>query len=268
MKYDAFIFDVDGVLLDTSTSFNQAVLLAVKTATGSNRFTKHFISTLKGIPGFNNDWNVAIAGAAWIESGDSVPFSEFVNRLNRYGGGLKALKKIISSLSVSFQQSITKLVMEAYGGTSACKQLYGFEPETIHIEGTWKNETAFISPEKIRPYLPISGIVSGRNRTEMDLAFKLLGWEIPAQRVAISDDAQLDKPNPKKLISIINTMGSENPVFLGDTRDDMELVKNVVRETGKQMDFCCVGNQNGINDFDYQVETVLQFFEKMETANG
>lgn len=268
MKYDAFIFDIDGVLLDTSKSFNQAVLLAVKTATGSSRFLEQYIPKLKGIPGFNNDWNVAIAGAAWIESRNSLPFSEFVNELNRYDGGLKALKTIIPSLSVSFQQSITKRVMEAYGGTSACKKLYGFEPETIRIEGTWKNEVAFISPEKICPYLTISGIVSGRNRTEMDLAFKLLGWKISSQRVAVSDDAQHDKPNPTKLIGIINTMGSERPVFLGDSRDDMELVNNFARETGKQMDFCCVGNQNGINKYDIHVDSVSEFFEKMENGNG
>ncbi len=268
MKYDGLLFDVDGVLLDTSQSFNQAVLLAVKTTTGSNRFKKHYIFKLKGIPGFNNDWNVAIAGAAWIELYDSVPFSEFVNELNHYGGGLTALKKIFPSLSVSFQQSITKLVMEAYGGTSACKQLYGFEPETIFVKGMWQNEKVSVPPEKFQSYLSISGIVSGRTKNEMDLAFTRLGWEIPSQRIAVSDDAQLDKPNPTKLISIINNMGSEQPVFFGDSRDDMELVKNFKSETGKQMDFYCVGYQNGINDFDYQVDTVLEFFKKMEAANG
>lgn len=268
MKYDGLIFDVDGVLLDTSQSFNQAVLLAVKTTTGSNQFKKHHIFQLKGIPGFNNDWNVAIAGAAWIESYDSMPFSEFVNELINYGGGLVALKIISPSLTVSFQESIERLVMEAYGGTLACKQLYGFEPETILIEGTWKNETAFISPENIQPYLSMSGIVSGRNRTEMDLAFTHLGWKIPAQRVAISDDAQFDKPNPTKLINIINNMGSERPVFFGDSMDDLELVKNFKSETGAQMDFCCVGHQNGINDFDCRVDTILEFFKKMEAANG
>jgi len=268
MTYDAFIFDVDGVLLDTSQSFNQAVLLAVKIATGSSRFKNQHIMKLKSIPGFNNDWNVAIAGAAWIKYQNTILFNELADELNNFGGGLKALKKIIPLLPDSFQQSITRLVMEAYGGTSACQTLYGFEPETIILEGMWKNEIPLISPGIIDPYLPVSAIVSGRNKTEMELAFNILGWELPQERVTFSDIPEFDKPNPERLIHMIQKMKSNHPVFLGDSRDDLELVKNYIDQTGKILDFCCVGDENKIDEFDIQVQSVSEFFKIMEKNHG
>ena len=62
MTVDAIIFDVDGVLLDTSESYTAAAVEAVSVATGSDRFTTREVAQLKAIKGFNNDWHVALAG--------------------------------------------------------------------------------------------------------------------------------------------------------------------------------------------------------------
>ena len=268
MKHDAYIFDVDGVLIDTSTSFSEAVVLAVEIATGSSQFQYEQIKELKEILGFNNDWNVAIAGAAWISFMESTPYADFLDSLNQKGGGMDSLIKIIPSLSDSFQHNITQLGMEAYGGTSACKQLYGFEPETILIEGTWKNESVFIQANDLQSFLPKSGIITGRNETEMKLAFQILKWNLPTSRVAVSDNSQFDKPNPSKLKKIINELKSKAPIYFGDSRDDYDLVKNFKNETGIQIEFCCVGSQNGIQEFDYQVNNVMDYFKNMESNHG
>ncbi|MFQ6677602.1 MAG: HAD family hydrolase [Fidelibacterota bacterium] len=268
MKYDGFIFDIDGVLLDTSQSFTQAVLLAVKTATGSGLFNEKHIVQLKGIPGFNNDWDVAVAGAIWTGKSDGESFNDFIHKLEQYHGGTEALQSLAPSDYKIFKEPVPRLVMEAYGGTSACQTLYGFEPQTILVEGMWKNEISFVSPEMIYPYLPVSGIVSGRNRTEMELAFKILGWELPWERVAFSDIPAFNKPNPAYLVRIMNRMNCQYPVFLGDSRDDLELVKNYINQTGNPMDFCCVGIQHGIKEFSLRVNHISEFFNNVGQYHG
>ncbi len=260
MKHDAYIFDVDGVLIDTSSSFSHAVVLAVEKATGSSKFQQENIQKLKRIAGFNNDWDVAITGAAWITYLSEMSFDGLMDSLDKNGSGMESLKIIIPSLSESFKQNITKLTMEAYGGISACKQLYGFNPESIFIHGKWKNETSFLNKNDIKQLLPKSGIVTGRNKTEMDLAFQILGWHIPMSRVSVSDDPKLDKPNPTKLMQIIKVLDSQSPIYFGDSIDDYYLVKNFKKETGNQMDFCCVGNQNGLPEFDFQINNIRDYF--------
>ena len=92
MKYDAIIFDVDGVLVDTRRSFTFAAVDAVAADTGSHSFTANEAGQLKTILGFNNDWHVAIAGAAWVRYQGQKPFADFACGIEQHGGGLPGLK--------------------------------------------------------------------------------------------------------------------------------------------------------------------------------
>lgn len=268
MRYDAFIFDMDGVLLDTSRSFITAAVEAVAYATGTKRFTTVKVVRLKTIPGFNNDWHVAIAGACWIDYFPDISFQIYVEQLDRLGGGLKALQQLIPDLTPEYKQRLTRLTMEAYGGTTACQKLYGFEPESIMVPGYWQSETPLVAPEQIKPISKKAGIVTGRAEAELQMGFDRLGWSLPEKVVAWSDDPNLDKPNPIKLIRIINNLGAGQPVYIGDTRDDLELVKNYQQETGRAMDFCYIGSRDGIQDFDLNYRNVTEFLQTIGRRYG
>lgn len=244
MTYDAVIFDVDGVLVDVRRSFTAAAVDAVTEATGSRRFTEEEVRQLKSIRGFNNDWHVAVAGAAWVGFCEDLSFPEFAQRVDRHGGGLKGLRHVVGGeLTVEFEAQLTRLAQEAYGGTTACWRLYGFEPATIRQPGRWREEVPLLSAADAGRIAPRAGIVTGRSTAEMELAFKLLGWRLPAEQVAIADDPDRDKPDPAKLAAILDHLGSEKALLAGDGRDDLELAANARVSTGKEVDFCFIGPQ-------------------------
>ncbi len=241
MKYDAVIFDVDGVLVDTRRSFTAAVVDAVAADTGSRRFTEKEAGQLKVIRGFNNDWHVAVAGAAWVRYRSQMPFAEFAGSIDEHGGGLPGLKSLVGgNLTAEFEARLTCLAQEAYGGTTACRRLYGFEPVTIRRPGRWREEVSLLSPEMAKTVASRAGIVTGRNAAEMALAFELLGWRLPDEQVAVSDDPAFDKPHPANLMAILQRLGSRQAILAGDSRDDRELVNNA-RQKGVAVDFCFIG---------------------------
>jgi phosphoglycolate phosphatase-like HAD superfamily hydrolase len=244
LSYDAVIFDVDGVLIDTSCSFTAAVVDAVWVATGSSSFTETEVSTLKTIRGFNNDWHVAVAGAAWIHLTDNLPFDEFAGLIDQASGGLDGLRQIAGrELVNSLEEQLTRLGQEAYGGTTACNQLYGFEPVTIRQPGRWQEEVPLLPPVTAQTITARAGIVTGRNASELELAFQLLGWHLPAEQVAFSSIPALDKPNPTPLLAILDFLGSKRAVYAGDGRDDLELVMNASQK-GAGVDFCYIGSDS------------------------
>ncbi|UCH63751.1 MAG: hypothetical protein JSU77_04700 [Fidelibacterota bacterium] len=243
MIYDAVIFDVDGVLVDVRRSFTAAAVDAAAAATDSRRFTEDDARQLKFIRGFNNDWHVAIAGAAWVCFCEGWSFPEFARELDRYGGGLKGLRHVVGSdLTTDFEAHLIRLAQEAYGGTTACRQLYGIKPATIRQPGRWQEEVPLLSAEDAGRIASRAGIVTGRSPAEMELAFRLLGWRLPAQQVAVSDDPARDKPDPGKLAAILEYLGSEKALLAGDGRDDLELAVNARASTGREVVFCFIGN--------------------------
>ncbi len=242
MKVDAIIFDVDGVLLDTSGSYTAAAVEAVSVATGSDRFTSREAAWLKAIKGFNNDWHVAIAGAAWVKFGNGLPFPVFARKVEQVGGGIAGLRQAVGrALTAEFETRLTHLAQESYGGTSACRRLYGFEPETIRQVGRWQTEVPLLAPQLAEPMISRIGIVTGRNRAEMEQGFQLLGWQPPPEQVVVADDAAFDKTNPAKLVAMLNRMQSRKALFVGDTRDDLQLVINAQQSDGGELDFGYVG---------------------------
>ena len=267
MKYDSYIFDIDGVLIDTSQSFNQAVLEAVKTETGSDRFTSQELSGLKSITGFNNDWHAAIAGAGWVSFYRDQTFHEYIGEILIHGSGLEGVREFLPEVTPIFEKRVTRLVQEAYGGTTACKSLYGFSPEMIQIPGYWRTEKPLV-PNSFFPNMNKKlGIVTGRNRAELDLAFQVLDWHLPDSQVAWSHDPALDKPNPEKLFGIVEELGTVAPLYFGDTEDDLNLVKNYRNQRGKTMDFCFVGPDRELPDYAFRVESVSDFLRKLESQN-
>ena len=244
MTYDAVIFDVDGVLVDVRRSFTAAAVDAVTEVTGSRRFTEEEVRQLKFIRGFNNDWHVAVAGGAWVRFCGDLPFTEFAQAVDRQGGGLGGLRQVVGSdLTATFEARLTRLAKEAYGGATACRRLYGFEPATIRGPGRWREEAPLLSAEDAGRIVTRAGIVTGRSAAEMELAFELLGWRLPSQQVAVSDDPAHDKPDPAKLAAILQHLGSEKALLADDGRDDLELAANARESTGKEVDFCYIGPQ-------------------------
>ena len=115
LHIDLLIFDMDGVLVDVSRSYRQAIQQTVQiyfeTCLGlkkgrRNLITKEDISLLKSTGGFNNDWELTSALILYLLSISGVPPSARRKPLPTIGNVVHYLK----TRSSPFQPRINRLL--------------------------------------------------------------------------------------------------------------------------------------------------------------
>ena len=121
-----------------------------------------------------------------------------------------------------------------------------------------------VSYNKIKPFLQKLAIFTGRNKEEMELGFEILKWRFDDKMLAVSDLPELNKPNPKKLIPLIENLNCKNPLFVGDTEDDSQLVLNYVKNTGKPLDFCLIESNLSVKNYNFSCSSTLELIKKMD----
>ncbi len=242
MTPDVLIFDIDGVLIDTSRSFSSAVTEAVRIATDSSLFMPSDYQRIKEVPGFNNDWLTGCAGFLWIWNYTELSINDYCQRLAENGGGLPALQKLSVQEDSAHFENVIRLCQESYGGKRSCRRLYGFEPATIQHGGQWQTEQSLL-PSAIFNQLNVPFMIfTGRDKTETGLAMEILGWNLPSEKILFSDQPELDKPNPVKLIQAFVNNNYQNGYYFGDSIDDYNTVQNFNRASDFELDFILISN--------------------------
>lgn len=273
-QIDAILFDVDGVLLDVSLSFRAAIVDTVQYVMTQNLGLESNgallepgeVEYFKFAGGFNDDWDLtnaalALCIAKWTQSGatdtanlrETLPdWAEFTAILKRRGGGLQQAEGFVLEMLTPSQRrefarawnpkANTRLFQEFYGGDDACRELYGFDPQTVHGEGYYKRETVMVNPDLVPGELKL-GVVTGRARAETRLALqhaKLLnkipeiGWVVP--------DAGFKKPDGRTLALAREKLDFKNALYIGDIRDDLQTVFNYrdLQKSGKARIFSAI----------------------------
>lgn len=101
LPFDLLIFDVDGVLVDVSMSYRQAIEQTVQTYFETclglkkghrNLVTKEDISLFKSIGGFNNDWDLTSALILYLLSVSGIPPSARRKSFSNIGELVEYLK--------------------------------------------------------------------------------------------------------------------------------------------------------------------------------
>ncbi|MFA6065353.1 MAG: TIGR01548 family HAD-type hydrolase [archaeon] len=81
MKFKSVIFDIDGVLVDVSQSYRQAIQKTVEDFTGFYP-TPEEIQKYKERGGLNNDWD--LSEAIILDKGKKVPKQEIIDKFQEY----------------------------------------------------------------------------------------------------------------------------------------------------------------------------------------
>jgi HAD superfamily phosphatase len=189
----AVLFDMDGVLVDVSTSYRRAILdtvqeLAGRAATGAD------VQRLKDRGGFNDDWKLTAALIA--ETGADVPFETVVDRFQR-----------------------------RYRGAAHTDEAGAWD-------GLIASETPLVPPglfEALRGDGYVLGLVTGRPEAEARYAIRTHGWEdLFAVFVPMEAQAGRGKPDPYPLLLALGALAGlghdvapEEAAYVGDTGDDM-----------------------------------------------
>jgi len=277
---DAVVFDVDGVLVCVESSFPLVVVEVVgeymrrkgARIEGSPMTFEDFLA-FKRVGGFNSDWDLSLAAVlfflakrglygddlrAWREASPSL--EEFLQEVKEEGGGLEGATKVLRRrLGPDFakverewdREGVIGLFKETYAGRF-CERIYGFKGS--------RNDDGYISREKLLVDLSLlrglkmpKGVVTGRTRGETEVCFELLGLNglFPEWAVLTHDDG-VRKPDPWGLLEMSSRLGASKPVYVGDTVDDLEMVR---RARGRGLGAICAlvlsghGGEGNINFF-------------------
>lgn len=250
MKPEVIVFDIDGVLIDTSMSFRCTVSRTVQyymtnvlgyKDTGT-LIQPEEVQLFKLAGGFNDDWVLSQSvtlfftykalkfNAKDTNSIRSLPPSliELTSSVSHEGEGLRKTSEYLASLDRNIfhkaeekldKKLVIRIFQEIYAGSIYMERLYGSEPILRKEEGLWKNERVILDKTLLLSDVSY-GIYTGRTATETDLALEILKIEIPRQAI-ITMNSSIVKPNPRGLEIIREYYKKDTLAFIGDSMDDI-----------------------------------------------
>lgn len=249
-KIDLIVFDIDGVLIDTTKSFISTIVTTTKFYINKmleipadlRNLTESDALKFKEHSGFNNDWDLTTAMVAYQlykykSEKPGINLDEFLNNVDESGGGLKGIKEVIENESDSESTNwlngkvdadlIRAIFQEFYAGGEYCESLYGFSPKYHSGDGSIKSEVILVITDLVKRWHGKTGILTGRMKNEAKTAIDMIGLrDVDMDLVQYTDYILPDKPRPDKMVKIIENAGSMKALFIGDSIDDFLTVVN------------------------------------------
>ena len=245
VRVDLLVFDLDGVLIDTASSYPLAVEAAIARfcveslhrPEGPPPVTAAGLSAWKAAGGFNDDWHLAQGvclfltrqhlRGAWPVTGAAVAC--FCAELTRLGGGLEAARRLCpgadSPAGPWDAGAIARSCMEFYGGDDGCREMFGVSPSRPMGPGLWRRERALVHPPQLAPWRGRLAVYTGRNAAEAARGLEATGLApyFPPPHRQTSDGGR-GKPDPRGLLAHAAAFRPGLLLFAGDMPDDAETV--------------------------------------------
>jgi len=248
MKVDAVVLDLDGVVVDVENSYRRAIVESIERLYGET-IERDEIQFFKDAGGFNNDWEVAYAGALYVlasAEGLDRSLDAFTDRIAELGGGLDAAETVVRDELTPNQcedvfeawdrAQLRDVFQMLYLGADLYRDIEGSEPRIIE-SGFIHDEPILIDPETIATFHADYdvGVVTGRPAPEADIAIEQVGLDVPDEDRFTMDDWEQGKPHPRALVTLAEQFGAERIAFVGDTLDDVKTALNADAEDDERV---------------------------------
>ncbi len=241
-ELDMVIFDVDGVLLDTSGSFPAVIASALlwawtcvlgRVPDGEGFTLFHFAAT-KTHPSFNDDYDIAWAMINCVASAETTSLERAMPSPERWRTVIQGCGADVPLwVRRTFGETVCRHAVRA-----CCEELY-FGREYLEARGRkplyatrqggfWERERPLMDIRWTDIPRPV-GIYTGRTDEELDLALRLLKWEDFPREMTVTADRGIKKPSPDGLALLCEWAGAVSPLFLGDAESDRRALENYGR---------------------------------------
>ncbi len=191
------VLDIDGVLIDADRSFMEAVARALGELRPALPWSDGTFQAFKRLGGFNNDFRLTAGALALAEAYGNVDLQPVIEGTE--GRGFPELEARIQALEPGAQAVVQK-----------------------HYAETILMERPLVTLEELRATGRDLAILTGRPPEELLLAWRVLGFELPA----VCDAApHLRKPEPAGLLQLADAFRAEEILFVGDTIDDARCLR-------------------------------------------
>jgi HAD superfamily phosphatase len=261
--FDTIFFDVDGVLIQTLHSFRATdIAVAEYVVSTLNRLdwgqhvgiTLQDVDLFKQAGGYNNDWDMCYLLASlftarlreWkgtaLAERTTAEWAALEREAHLQGhGGREWVDTVIPASARLDYGMIGDLYHEYYWGADELRKRFGREPHYLpNAKGLVHNEKMLYTPDfphRLRAAgIRHLGMITGRVGAEVDSALERMEaysgerwWD-----VIIPADI-CPKPDPRALRLANEQVGAGGGLYIGDTADDHDLIRNyqATREDGE-----------------------------------
>jgi HAD superfamily phosphatase len=268
---DGILFDVDGVLIDTRLSYNTAIKKTVKyvLAILSNIKPIHSVSDsiilrMRSTGGFNNDTDTSYAVilstlASQITKTKELEklFYDITNNID--AGGIISVEKYLSAIypetlveKIKHQLGypgpvgrsiVTTVFDEVFYGTELFKQRHGIYPQHDFGEPLIDNDKVVITKATTKflskRFNNKIGVVSGRSKLAFEYSLRgILSTFNKEACIFLEDESRkYAKPNPYGIKKAMKLMLAKCAIFVGDSVEDMIMVRKAKEEMGLEIEF-------------------------------
>ncbi len=228
-RLDAIVFDVDGVLVETESSYIEAVARTVQwllvhelgledDGPAVDRATVHL---WKRTGRWNDDWDLSYALYEWLAA---APGATTTARRRAAGDAEAAARREIAFDRARWD-AIRGVFEEIYNGTTTAVSRYDVPARVNNERALAETERVLLEAGLIRELLDIGidkvGIVTGRS---------LPDWEPIRPRIPLPVDIAVAtmedgrKPDPAPLAKVVAMLRPRAFAAVGDTMADLEMV--------------------------------------------
>ena len=245
-RFDTIVFDVDGVLIDVSKSFTQAVKEIVrhhvKYAEADTTLEEH-IAALRRVGGFNNDWDLAYGLIALLRARasngpDQGPLG--LEEISARTGvrGLELVGTLVPPDALPEYEEVLATGQRLYWGLDTAEQLQHNGTDHESEGGLYRLEEPFVTLgffDELRGLgVKKLGVFTGRNRREVRQALETLGYTSQSPFDVIVTSEEFSKPDPAGLFYLARVLETTRGIYVGDTGDDLRLVQEHSKSATKQ----------------------------------
>jgi HAD superfamily hydrolase (TIGR01548 family) len=221
---DMLVLDMDGVLVDTTASFNAAVIQCARACTRGSapeeEGDEERLEKLRLCGGFNNDWDAAAAMALLAPvAGRGEEWDRLCRRLAARGGGPDSVRaECGEGRWREVFMRVVPLFQRLYAGDRAA-EVYGADGGVG--PGLWRLERPLITPEEMEASGLPFGVFTGRTPGEAALGLELLALALPPERLLCDTGPRYRKPRPDGLLELVRVLGGTSVLYVGDSLDDL-----------------------------------------------
>ncbi|HEY7227225.1 MAG TPA: HAD family hydrolase [Nitrososphaeraceae archaeon] len=272
------IFDIDGVLIDTRKSYNEAIKKTVQyvvsyinpTIMGVKALVSdEMIFNFRKSGMFNTDTDTSYALILSILCGpskisdmhfflDNITNNATINGINsvedylkkQYKYPLNEIKKILNYPGNIHSSILTRIFDEYFYGPNLFKKQHNTIPKYYFDRPLIENDTLLVRHSTMKKLSNLFnkkvGIVSGRSKTAAMYSMKSIFKFFDANGSVFLEDEKRDmgKPNPGALVKCIKSFGVRNAFYVGDSAEDLFMVQRARKVSNIQIELIGICDPN------------------------
>ncbi len=265
-KIDAIIFDCDGVLIDITKSYDQAIIKTTQYVL--KNFAKindtidvdfKIIDGFKSTGGFNDEVDltyaaiISLVAAKKLEKDQTSFIFDVIKNADSSGiisvekylenqVDISDIKKQLSYPGVHDENPLYQIFDQLFYGPELYQKLFT-NPSKFSESGLIEQDNVILNNSLIEKlqnkFNSKIAIVTGRGKESTSYSLKTLLEKFDLKNSTFLEDEsrELAKPNPHPLIDSIKGMNSISTLFVGDSMEDFIMAKKAT-DSGRNTTFC------------------------------